>query len=170
MSKTVSNKIAFCQNSFSTQRDLQKINKINKKLQKYLKKLNKLYKKAEKKQQFALPDDEDDVSEDEVSEDEVRVLQEDKGEFVPDEDDDEDDDEDEDDDVDDVDDDCICLENVVGGKRKRKTPVRYQDDEYVSLMLADITDDEFEAAVIDDNLTNIDEQRDEEFVDEYETE
>lgn len=155
MSKTVSNKIAFCQNSFSTQRDLQKINKINKKLQKYLKKLNKLYKKAEKKQQFALPDDED----------EVRVLQEDKGEFVPDEDDDDDEDDDEDVDVD-----CICLENVVVGKRKRKTPVRYQDDEYVSLMLADITDDEFEAAVIDDNLANIDEQRDEEFVDEYETE
>ncbi len=92
-------------------------------------------------------------------------MQEDKGEFVPDEDDDDDEDDDEDVDVD-----CICLENVVVGKRKRKTPVRYQDDEYVSLMLADITDDEFEAAVIDDNLANIDEQRDEEFVDEYETE
>ena len=169
MRKTVPNKIAFCRNSLSTQSDLQKINNIHKKLQKYLKKLNKLYKKAEKKQQFALPEDE--VSKDEVSEDEVRVLQEDKGEFVPDEDEDEDDDDD-DEDVDDEDEneDGICLENVVVGKRKRKTPVRYQDDEYVSLMLADITDDEFEAAVIDDNLTNIDEQRDEEFVDEYETE
>ena len=142
-------------------------------MQKYLKKLNKLYKKAEKKQQFALPEDEvpeDEVPEDEVPEDEVRVLQEDKGEFVPDEDEDDDDDDDEDVDDEDENEDGICLENVVVGKRKRKTPVRYQDDEYVSLMLADITDDEFEAAVIDDNLTNIDKQRDEEFVDEYETE
>ena len=160
MRKTVPNKIAFCRNSLSTQSDLKKINNISKKLQKYLKKLNKLYKKAETKQQFALP-------EDEVPEDEVRVLQEDKGEFVPDEDEDVDEDVDENKDENK---DGICLENVVVGKRKRKTPVRYQDDEYVSLMLADITDDEFEAAVIDDNLTNIDEQRDEEFVDEYETE
>ena len=77
----------------------------------------------------------------------------------------------------DDDDEGISVENIIySGKRKRRAPVRYEDEvfaskEYRKMMLCDIPDEEMHAALVDTNFSEDEsEAEDEEADDPYEDE
>tara|TARA_A100001015_G_C14991260_1_gene714073 strand:+ start:1439 stop:1942 length:504 start_codon:yes stop_codon:yes gene_type:complete len=47
----------------------------------------------------------------------------------------------------------IQTANIIVGKRRRKAPSRYVDDNFTDLMTADIPDNEIDAALCDENIT-----------------